>query len=72
MVASNPDSRRPHVLHGFRADLQDAYAEIIPELNVTDDPEKIIGDVVVTTGGQTFPTTPSEIRRFLQVLRDEM
>lgn len=61
LVGSNPHSKRPHLLHGFRADLQDAYAEIIPELNVTDDPEKIIGDVVVITGGQTFSTAPSEI-----------
>ena len=61
LVGSNPRSSRPHLLHGFRADLQDAYAEIIPELNVTDDPEKIIGDVVVVAGGQTFSTAPSEI-----------
>lgn len=61
LVGSNPNSRRPHLLHGFRADLQDAYAEIIPELNVTDDAEKIIGDVVVITGGQTFSTTPADI-----------
>jgi malate dehydrogenase len=61
LVGSNPQSKRPHLLHGFRADLQDAYAEIIPELNVTDDPKKIIGDVVVITGGQTFSTAPSEI-----------
>ena len=61
LAGSNPRSSRPHLLHGFRADLQDAYAEIIPELNVTDDPEKIIGDVVVITGGQTFSTAPSEI-----------
>ena len=44
LVGSNPNSRRPHLLHGFRADLQDAYAEIIPELNVTDEPAAIIGD----------------------------
>ncbi len=61
LVGSNPNSSRPHLLHGFRADLQDAYAEIIPELNVTDDAEKIIGDVVVITGGQTFSTTPADI-----------
>ena len=61
LVGSNPHSQRPHLLHGFRADLQDAYAEIIPELNVTDDPEQIIGDVVVIAGGQTFSTAPTEI-----------
>ena len=61
LVGSNPRSSRPHLLHGLRADLQDAYAEIIPELNVTDDPDRIIGDVVVITGGQTFSTAPTEI-----------
>ncbi|MDR2550536.1 MAG: hypothetical protein LBD10_10105 [Desulfobulbus sp.] len=61
LVGSNPHSQRPHLLNGFRADLQDAYAEIIPELNVTNDPEHIIGDVVVITGGQTFSTAPTEI-----------
>lgn len=61
LVGSNPHSKRPHLLHGFRADLQDAYAEIVPELNVTDNPEAIIGDVVVITGGQTFSTAPAEI-----------
>lgn len=61
LVGSNPRSSRPHLLHGLRADLQDAYAEIVPELHVTDDPEKIIGDVVVITGGQTFSTSPAEI-----------
>ncbi len=61
LVGSNPHSRRPHQLLGFRADLQDAYAEIIPEINVTDDPERIIGDVVVIAGGVTFGTSTDEI-----------
>ncbi len=61
LVSSNPNSRHPHLLHGYRADLQDAYAEIIPEINVTDDPGKIIGDVVVMTGGITFSTSPQDI-----------
>lgn len=61
LAGSNPHSRRPDLLDGFRADLQDAFAEIIPELNVTSDPYKIIGDVVVLTGGATFSTSPEEI-----------
>ena len=61
LVGSNPNSSRPHLLHGFRADLQDAYAEIVPELNVTDNPDAIIGDVVVIAGGQTFSTAPADI-----------
>jgi len=61
LVASNPGSSHPFVLHGFRADLQDAYAETIPELDVTDDPGEIIGEVVVVAGGTTFATDPERI-----------
>jgi malate dehydrogenase len=61
LVGSNPHSSHPHQLLGFRADLQDAYAEIIPEINVTDDPERIIGDVVVIAGGVTFSTSTDQI-----------
>jgi len=56
LVASNPTSSRPAYLHGLRADLQDAYAENVPELDVTDDPGQIIGDIVVMAAGATFPT----------------
>jgi malate dehydrogenase len=61
LVGSNPHSSRPQQLLGFRADLQDAYAEIIPEINVTDDPDRIIGDVVVIAGGVTFGTATDAI-----------
>jgi len=61
LVAANPDSDHPHLLRGFRADLQDAYAEIVPELDVTDDPGEIIGDVVVMAAGRTFATDPRKV-----------
>lgn len=61
LVASNPNSPHPYLLHGFRADLQDAYAETIPELDVTDDPGQIIGEVVVMAGGVTFATDPRQV-----------
>lgn len=61
LVASNPDSPHPYLLHGFRADLQDAYAETIPELDVTDDPSQLIGEVVVMAGGATFATDPRQV-----------
>lgn len=61
LVASNPDSAHPFILHGFRADLQDAYAETIPELDVTDDPAELIGEVVVMAGGTTFSTDPEQV-----------
>ena len=56
LVGSNPASSRPSYLHGLRADLQDAYAENIPEIEVTDDANEIVGDIVVMAAGATFPT----------------
>lgn len=61
LVASNPDSPHPYLLHGLRADLQDAYAETIPELDVTDDLTQVIGEVVIVAGGTTFATDPRQI-----------
>ncbi|MEI7611917.1 MAG: hypothetical protein WCK63_03350 [Betaproteobacteria bacterium] len=55
LVGGNPKSSRPSYLHGLRADLQDAYAENIPEIDVTDDADDIIGDIVVMTAGVTLP-----------------
>ena len=59
LVGGNPRSTRPAYLHGLRADLQDAYAERIPEIDVTDDAGEIVGDIVVMAAGMTFPTDSS-------------
>jgi malate dehydrogenase len=56
LVGGNPLSQRPCYLHGLRADLQDAYAENIPEIDVTDNADDIVGDIVVMAAGLTFPT----------------
>jgi len=61
LVGGNPSSSRPCYLHGLRADLQDAYAEKIPELDVTDNPDDIVGDVVVMAAGATFPTDARQL-----------
>lgn len=61
LISSNPQSRHPHLLHGLRADLQDAHAEIMPEIDVTDDDQAIIGDVVVFAAGVTVSTDPTEM-----------
>jgi malate dehydrogenase len=55
LVGGNPASNRPSYLHGLRADLQDAYAENIPEIDVTDNADDIVGDIVVMTAGVTLP-----------------
>src|SRR3954447_25721023 len=51
---ANPDSRL--CADGIRRDLQDAYAEINPEIQVVEDPEEFIGDIVVVAGGRTIAT----------------
>jgi len=61
LVGGNPASSRPSYLHGLRADLQDAYAENIPEIDVTDDAGEIVGDIVVMTAGATFPTDAARV-----------
>ncbi len=60
LIGSNPRSSRPHALAGLRADLQDAYAEIVPEVDVTEDPDAVVGDVVIMAGGATIPTDPDK------------
>ncbi len=59
LIGSNPASARPHALIGLRADLQDAYAEIVPEIDVTLDPAAVVGDVVIMAGGATLPVDPA-------------
>ena len=41
-------------LHGFAADLRDAYAEIYPRIEVVFDPEEIKADLIVMAGGATL------------------
>ncbi|SDH37472.1 lactate/malate family dehydrogenase [Propionivibrio dicarboxylicus] len=61
LIGGNPGTRRPSYLHGLRADLQDAYAENIAEIDVSDDADEIVGDIVVMAAGTTFPTDAGNI-----------
>jgi malate dehydrogenase len=45
---------------GFASDLQDAYAETIPELDVALEPEEVLGDIIIFAAGATVPTDPRE------------
>lgn len=56
LVGGNPASTRPSFLHGLQADLQHTYAESIPEIDVTDSADEIIGDIVVMAAGATLLT----------------
>lgn len=45
--------RSAQILTGVCSDLEDAYAEMAPELDVALHPEEIVGDVIVMTAGAT-------------------
>jgi malate dehydrogenase len=47
-------------LVGFASDLQDAYAETIPELDVVFDADDVLGDIIIFAAGATVPTNAKE------------
>jgi hypothetical protein len=47
-------------LVGFASDLQDAYAESIPELDVVFDADDVLGDIISFAAGATVPTNAKE------------
>jgi malate dehydrogenase len=53
------DSER--TLHGLRADLYDAFAEITPEVDVALAPEEVTADLILFTAGLTAPTVPDKV-----------
>ncbi len=69
LVDANPHSAHPHLLHGLRADLLDAHAEIAPQIAVANDVESVNGDIVIMTAGRTFATAPTQINH---ASRDEL
>jgi malate dehydrogenase len=48
-------------LHGLRADLYDAFAEITPEIDVALAPEEVAADLILFCAGRTAPTSPNQV-----------
>jgi malate dehydrogenase len=55
------DGASHRALHGFRADLYDAFAEITPEIDVALTPEEVAADLILFCAGRTAPTTPNQV-----------
>lgn len=53
-LVGRAEGRSAQVLMGICSDLEDAYAEMAPELDVALHPEEIVGDVIVMTAGATI------------------
>lgn len=48
-------------LHGLRADLYDAFAEITPEIDVALAPEEVAADLILFCAGRTAPTSTQQV-----------
>jgi len=55
------DGASHRALHGLRADLYDAFAEITPEIDVALAPEEVAADLILFCAGRTAPTTPNQV-----------
>jgi malate dehydrogenase len=53
-LVGRADGRSAQILVGLCSDLEDAYAEMAPELDVALHPEEIVADVIVFTAGATI------------------
>jgi malate dehydrogenase len=54
ILCGNPEGASAKTLYGFKADLQDGYAEFNPQIEVMLDPEKISADIIVFAAGSTL------------------
>lgn len=52
-LVGRPQGTSAHLLYGLCSDLQDAYAETSPELDVALHPEEIVADIIVMSAGAT-------------------
>ncbi|MBN2416338.1 hypothetical protein JXO52_10875 [bacterium] len=59
-LIGNPEGSSKQSLHGFAADLMDAYAGTCPRLTVLDDPAHIKGDLIIMAAGKTIPLSLDE------------
>jgi malate dehydrogenase len=54
-LVERPDPGCEWHLRGFAADLSDAFAERLPELDLAFSPRDVLGDIVIMAGGATLP-----------------
>lgn len=62
-LVGRADGASHRALHGLRADLYDAFAEITPEIDVALAPEDVAADLILFTAGRTAPTSQQVVDR---------
>ncbi|MBM4054453.1 MAG: lactate dehydrogenase [Planctomycetes bacterium] len=55
------EGKSKSLLYGLASDLVDAYAEIIPEIDVCLDPEKVYGDIIIFAAGKSSVNEPGKL-----------
>ena len=58
VLVANADGASARSVHGLAADLDDAYAEIRPQIEVVLDPSDLRADLIVMAAGATIPVDP--------------
>lgn len=55
-------SRGERVARGLKSDLEDAFGETLPQVDVAASPEELAADLVIFAAGMTVPADPREVR----------
>lgn len=58
ILGGRKEGTSSRTLYGLRSDLEDAYMEILPRIDITLEPQEIYADIVVMCAGITFPKDP--------------
>lgn len=59
LEGGNPQSCHPHLLLGFKLDLQEAFClKTLPEIEIASSSNEVFGDLIVFTAGKAAPTDP--------------
>lgn len=61
-LVGRPQGASETALVGYRADLWDAHAEHLPEIDIAFGPEEVLGDIVIFAAGETIPVDPAAAR----------
>lgn len=69
-LVGRAEGRSAQVLPGFAADLRDAYAETLPELDVALRPEDVLADIIIVAAGTAVPTDSERVVDRAALARD--
>lgn len=59
-LVGHSEGKSKRLLYGLASDLVDAYAEIIPGIDVCLDPEKVHGDIIIFAAGKSSVNEPGK------------